>query len=119
MDADAWVFLGGTVTTVGAVLVAHINATRRQDAVEGKVDETMALSRPTGNGFAQCVRESLSRLEHTQAALAADVASLKGQVADQAVAHARLEGKLDGHLVNLGISAAVGTRPDPGPVVDS
>jgi hypothetical protein len=100
VNQDAWVFLGGTVAAVSSVVIAHINSRRKQDTMEAKVDETIALSKPTGNGFAQQVKDSLARVELAQAALVLDVSSLKEKVSEQAVAHARLEGKMDGHLVS-------------------
>lgn len=101
LDTNAWVFLGGTVATVGSVAIAHINSKRRQDSVEQKVDETVALSKPTGNGFAQSVKDSLARVELAQAALVTEVSALKEKVSDQAVAHARLEGKFDGAMTSV------------------
>jgi hypothetical protein len=69
-SSEAWIFLGVCVTALATVIGGLID-TRR------KVGEAVELSRPTGNGFAHEVQESLRRIEERQA---------------------RMEGVLDAHI---------------------
>jgi hypothetical protein len=128
LSADAWQATGVIVSAVAAagsgVAIAIVTSTNRKVVRTGeKVDDASQLAeeardyaKPTGNGFANAVQSSLARVEAGQEALTRDVASLKDKVTDQAVAHARLEGKFDGHVSASALPAPrVEQAPPPSP----
>ena len=56
LSPEAWTFLATTVTAVTALLADNARTRRR-------VDRTIELSEPTGNGFAAEVKGALKRIE--------------------------------------------------------
>lgn len=63
----AWAFLGTSVAEVAgcitAITVAHIKTSRQLAAAKAEVKEVRKLAEPTGNGFANDVRQALLRIE--------------------------------------------------------
>jgi hypothetical protein len=85
------------VSGVFAIVVARIS--KKVDKAIVVAQEASNYAKPTGNGFAKEVKDSLARVELGQQEMRVEIGTLKEKVADQAVSHARLEGKLDGHLI--------------------
>jgi hypothetical protein len=82
---EFWEFSVPAVATslaaIGTVWLTNRRTNRRVDATSVKVDEAIALSKPTGNGFAQDMRDGVRAIRDEQHRQAVHLARLDGTVA--------------------------------------
>jgi hypothetical protein len=94
LPAEFWpaaaTVLAAAATTVGAVSVAKIGKTNsRVQAIEATSEEARDLSRPTGNGFARTVLDSLAEIKSDVREVRADIAEDRRSINTHLQDHAR------------------------------